>query len=92
MKKRLLKFISVVLAVALVTAAVPATVFAQNTDSGVLDIGVMTDLHYYSPKNVDDITAFGEMSEKTISTSHLSHNILLTALDFYKVKAENGEL
>ena len=92
MNKKLLKIISVLLAAALVFAAVPATVFAQNTDSGVLDIGVMTDLHYYSPKNVDDMTVFGEVSEKTISASHLSHNILLTALDFYKVKAENGEL
>ena len=92
MKKRFLKIISVVLTAALLFATVPATVFAQNTDSGVLDIGVVSDLHYYSPKNVDDMTAFGEASEKTMSASHLAHNILLTALDFYKVKAENGEL
>ncbi|MBQ2812932.1 MAG: metallophosphoesterase, partial [Clostridia bacterium] len=92
MKKRLIKIISVVLTAALLFATVPATVFAQNTDSGVLDIGVMTDLHYYSPENVDDMTVFGEVSEKTISASHLAHDILLTALDFYKVKAENGEL
>ncbi len=92
MKKKLFKIISVVLAVALLTAAVPATVFAQNTATGKLDIGVMTDIHYYAPENVDDMTVFGEACEKTISTSHLAHNILLTALDFYKVKAEKGEL
>lgn len=92
MKKKLIKIISVVLTAALLFAAVPATVFAQNTDSGELDIGVMTDVHYYSPKNVDDMTVFGEVSEKTMSPSHLAHDILLTALDFYKVKAEKGEL
>ena len=92
MKKKLFKVISVFLAVALLAAAVPADVFAQNTETGKLDIGVMTDIHYYAPGNVDDMTVFGEVSEKTISTSHLSHNILLTALDFYKVKAEKGEL
>ncbi|MBR6634390.1 MAG: metallophosphoesterase [Clostridia bacterium] len=92
MKKRLIKIISVVLTAALLFATVPATVFAQNTDSGELDIGVVSDLHYYAHSNVDDMTVFGEVSEKTMSASHLAHDILLTALDFYKVKAEKGEL
>lgn len=92
MKKRLIKIISLVLAVVLLSTAVPATVFAQNTDSGEIQLGVMTDIHYYAPENVDDMTKFGEVSEKTISASHLSHDILLTALDFYKVKAERGEM
>ncbi len=92
MKKRLFKIISVVLAVALLTAAVPLSTFAQNTDTGEIDIGVMSDLHYYAPENVDDMTKFGEVSEKTISASHLSNAILMTALDFYKIKAEKGEL
>jgi UDP-glucose 4-epimerase len=50
----------------------------------------MTDLHYYAQENIDDKDKCTEVCEKTISTSHLADAILKTALDFYKVQAEQG--
>ena len=55
-------------------------------------IGVMTDLHYYAQENIDDKDKCTEVCEQTISTSHLADAILKTALDFYKVQAEQGKL
>lgn len=92
MKKRILKIISAVLTVALLVCAVPTSVFAQNTDFGEIQIGVMTDLHYYAQANIDDKDKATEVCEKTICTSHLADAILMTALDFYKVQAEQGKL
>ncbi len=92
MKKRILKIISVVLAVALLICAVPTSVFAQNSDFGEVQIGVMTDLHYYAQANIDDKDKATEVCEETICTSHLADAILMTALDFYKVQAEQGKL
>ncbi len=92
MKKTSLKILSVLLAAALLVCTVPASVFAQNTDSGKINIGVMTDTHYYAQANIDDKDKATEVCEKTISTSHLADAILMTALDFYKVQAEQGKL
>ena len=92
MKKTSLKILSVLLALALLVCAVPASVFAQNTQSGKIQFGVMTDLHYYAQANIDDKTKATEVCEKTMSTSHLSDAILMTALDFYKVQAEQGKI
>lgn len=92
MKKTSLKILSVLLAVTLLICTVPASVFAQNTQTGKINIGVMTDLHYYAQANIDDKTKATEVCEKTICTSHLADSILMTALDFYKVQAEQGKL
>lgn len=92
MKKTALKILSVLLAAALLICTVPASVFAQNTESGKVQFGVMTDLHYYAQENIDDKTKATEVCEKTISTSHLADAILMTALDFYKVQAEQGKI
>lgn len=92
MKKKVLKIISVLLALALLVVSVPTSVFAQNTESGLAKIGVMTDLHYYAQENIDDKDKATEVCEKTICTSHLADAILMTALDFYKVQAEQGKL
>ncbi len=92
MKKTSLKIISMLLALALLICAVPTSVFAQNTATGEIQIGVMTDLHYYAQANIDDKTKATEVCEKTICTSHLADAILMTALDFYKVQAEQGKI
>ncbi|MBQ8027064.1 MAG: metallophosphoesterase, partial [Clostridia bacterium] len=92
MKKTALKVISVLLAVALLVVAVPTSVFAQNTQSGEIQFGVMTDVHYFAQENIDDPTKCTEVCEKTMCTSHLADAILMTALDFYKVQAESGKL
>ena len=92
MKKITLKLISVLLAVVLLFVAMPTSVFAQNTEKGAVQIGVMTDLHYYAQANIDDKDKATEVCEKTICTSHLADAILMTALDFYKVQAEQGKL
>ena len=68
MKKSILKIISAVLTVALLICAVPTSVFAQNTDFGEIQIGVMTDLHYYAQANIDDKDKATEVCEKTICT------------------------
>jgi hypothetical protein len=85
MKKNLLKVISVLLALVLLVAVVPTSAFAQNTETGLAKIGVMTDVHYYAQENIDDKDKATEVCEKTICTSHLADAILKTALDFYKV-------
>ncbi len=92
MKKTSLKILSVLLAAVLLVCTVPASVFAQNTDSGKINIGVMTDTHYYAQANIDDKDKATEVCEKTISTSHLADAILMTALDYFKVQAEQGKL
>lgn len=92
MKKNALKVISVLLALALLVVAVPTSAFAQNTESGIAKIGVMTDLHYYAQENIDDKDKCTEVCEKSITTSHLADAILMTALDFYKVQAEQGKI
>ena len=92
MKKGFIKIISAILVVALLVCAVPASVFAQNSDFGEIQIGVMTDLHYYAQANIDDKDKATEVCEKTISTSHLADSILRTALNFYKKQAEQGKL
>ncbi len=92
MKKGILKTISVLLTLALLVALVPMSAFAQNTDTGLLKVGVMTDVHYYAQENIDDKDKATEVCEKTICTSHLADAILRTALDFYKVQAEQGKL
>ncbi len=92
MKKKVLKVISVLLALVLLVAVVPTSAFAQNTETGLAKIGVMTDVHYYAQENIDDKDKCTEVCEKTISTSHLADAILMTALDFYKVQAEQGKL
>lgn len=92
MRKTSLKILSVLLAVALLICAVPASVFAQNTESGKIQLGVMTDLHYYAQANFDDIDKATEVCEKTMCTSHLSDAILMTALDFYKAQAVQGKI
>ncbi|MBO5359490.1 MAG: metallophosphoesterase [Clostridia bacterium] len=92
MKKNALKVISVLLALVLLVAVVPTSAFAQNTETGLLKIGVMTDVHYYAQENIDDKDKCTEVCEKTICTSHLADAILMTALDFYKVQAEQGKL
>ncbi len=92
MKKFSVKLISVLLAAVLLFMALPTSVFAQNTEKGAIQLGVMTDVHYYAQENIDDKDKATEVCEKTICTSHLADAILMTALDFYKVQAEQGKL
>ena len=68
MKKGFIKIISAILVVALLVCAAPASVFAQNSDFGVIQIGVMTDLHYYAQANIDDKDKATVVCEKTIIT------------------------
>lgn len=92
MKKISVKLISVLLAAVLLFMALPTSVFAQNTEKGAVQFGVMTDVHYYAQENIDDKDKATEVCEKTICTSHLADAILMNALDFYKVQAEQGKL
>ncbi len=92
MKKRFFKVLSVVLAAALLVAVMPSAAWAQNTQTGEIQIGVMTDVHYYAQANIDDKDKCTEVCEKTMSTSHLSDAILMTALDFYAEQAKQGKL
>ncbi len=92
MKRRFLKALSAVMAVVLLAVAMPLSTFANNADFGELKLGVMTDLHYYAPENIDDLDKCQYVCEKTMSMSHLSDAIVRTALRFYADKAAKGEL
>lgn len=92
MKRRMLKILSVVLSMALIFAVMPSNAWAQNTDSGEIQFGVMSDIHYYAQANIDDKDKCTEICEKTITTSHLADSILMTALDFYAVQAQQGKI
>ena len=52
MKKAVIRSLSLVITAALLLCAVPSSVFAQQVEKGELQIGVMTDVHYYAPENV----------------------------------------
>lgn len=87
MNKKMIKLLSVMLALCLIAVSLPAGSFAAEREKGKLRLGVLTDVHYYAQENIDDLDACQRACESTMSTSHLSDGILDCALDVYEKKA-----
>ncbi|HBL41560.1 MAG TPA: hypothetical protein DDY98_08415, partial [Ruminococcaceae bacterium] len=93
MKAFFRRSLSLLLVLALFCALVPSSVFAsQSVEKGALKIGIISDLHYYSPENIDDMAECERVCRQTMSTTYMADAILFSGLASLKDKINKGEI